>query len=70
MVYYNMQIDILNPQEVTMLVNRLSLLLTERQLAIKRVVADTHISRNTISNISNNPTANVSTATINRLCQY
>jgi len=53
-----------------MLVNRLSLLLTERQLAIKRVVADTHISRNTISNISNNPTANVSTATINRLCQY
>ncbi|WP_125705517.1 helix-turn-helix domain-containing protein [Lacticaseibacillus daqingensis] len=53
-----------------MLANRLNVLLAERQLSIKDVVTDTGISRNTISNISNSPSANIATDTIDRLCNY
>lgn len=53
-----------------MLANRLSVLLAERQLTNKQVSNDTQISRNTISNIINNPGANIATDTIDRLCNY
>lgn len=53
-----------------MLANRLSVLLAERQLSIKQVVDETGISRNTISNISNNVGANIATETIDSLCRY
>ncbi|MFT8398347.1 MAG: helix-turn-helix transcriptional regulator [Schleiferilactobacillus harbinensis] len=53
-----------------MLANRLNVLLAERQLQIKTVVQDTGLSRNAISNIVNNPEANVSTTTIDKLCGY
>ncbi|MFD1419364.1 helix-turn-helix domain-containing protein [Lactiplantibacillus songbeiensis] len=53
-----------------MLANRLSVLLAERQLTIKQVVDETKISRNTISNITNNINANISTETIDTLCRY
>ncbi|WP_203641696.1 helix-turn-helix domain-containing protein [Levilactobacillus andaensis] len=53
-----------------MLANRLNVLLAERQLSIKQVVDETGISRNTISNISNNVGANVATETIDALCRY
>lgn len=53
-----------------MLANRLKVLLAERQLTNKQVSDDTKISRNTISNIINNPDANIATNTIDRLCNY
>lgn len=53
-----------------MLANRLSVLLAERQISIKEVVAETGLSRSAISNIVNNPDANVATATIDLLCLY
>lgn len=53
-----------------MLANRLNVLLAERQLSIKQVVDDTGISRSSISNIVNNPNANISTETIDTLCNY
>ncbi|KRN92512.1 helix-turn-helix domain-containing protein [Pediococcus stilesii] len=53
-----------------MLANRLNILLAERQLTNKQVVNDTGISRNTISNIVNNPNANISNETIDVLCNY
>lgn len=55
---------------VFMLANRLSVLLAERQLTIKQVVDETKISRNTISNITNNINSNISTETIDTLCRY
>ncbi|WP_164508322.1 helix-turn-helix domain-containing protein [Companilactobacillus kedongensis] len=53
-----------------MLANKLNVLLAERQLTIKEVVEDTGLSRNSISNISNNVKANISTETIDILCNY
>lgn len=53
-----------------MLANRLNVLLAERQLTNKQVVDDTGISRNTISNIINNPGANISNEIIDTLCNY
>lgn len=53
-----------------MLANRLSVLMAERQLSIKQVVQDTGLSRNTISNITNNPESNISTETLDKLCIY
>ncbi|CAJ1185226.1 helix-turn-helix domain-containing protein [Companilactobacillus paralimentarius] len=53
-----------------MLANKLNVLLAERQLSIKEVVEDTGLSRNSISNISNNVGANISTDTIDILCNY
>lgn len=53
-----------------MLANQLNVLLAQRQLSIKQVVNELGISRSSISNIVNNPSANVSTETINKLCNY
>jgi putative transcriptional regulator len=53
-----------------MLENRLRILLAERRLKVKQVVEDTGISRSAISNISNNPKANIATKNIDTLCQY
>ena len=53
-----------------MLANRLSVLLAERQLTIKKVVNDLGISRSSISNIVNNPQANIATDTIDKICNY
>lgn len=53
-----------------MLANRLNTLLAERQLTIKQVVDETGISRSSISNIVNNPSANISTEVIDTLCRY
>lgn len=53
-----------------MLANRLSILLAERQLTNKQIVEDTGLSRNSVSNIATNPYANISTATVDTLCNY
>ncbi len=53
-----------------MLANRLGVLIAERQLSIKQISEDTGISRNTISNITNNIKANISTEIIDKLCNY
>lgn len=53
-----------------MLANQVNVLLAERQLSIKQVVEETGISRSAISNIVNNPSANVATETIDKLCRY
>lgn len=53
-----------------MLANRLNILLAERQLTNKQVVEETGLSRNSISNIANNPEANIATETIDKLCNY
>lgn len=53
-----------------MLANRLKILLAERDLTIKNTVDKTGISRNTLSNIVNNPYANVSTANVDKLCNF
>lgn len=53
-----------------MIANKLAVLMAERQLSIKQVVEATNISRNTISNISNNPKANISLETVDNLCMF
>ncbi|CAJ1202130.1 hypothetical protein CPR19092_LGOLGGFK_02437 [Companilactobacillus paralimentarius] len=53
-----------------MIANRLNILLAERYLTIKDVIDNTGISRNAISNIVNKPLANISTETIDILCNY
>lgn len=53
-----------------MLANRLSVLLAERGLSIKEVVDATGVSRNTISNLTNNPSGNINTETTDILCNY
>lgn len=53
-----------------MLANRLKILLAERDLTIKDTVEKTGISRNTLSNIVNNPFANISTENVDKLCNY
>ena len=53
-----------------MLANRLKILLAERDLTIKDTVVYTSISRNTLSNIVNNPFANIATENIDKLCNY
>lgn len=53
-----------------MLANNLKVLLAERNLRIKDVVEDTSLSRNTVSNIANNPCSNVSNSTLDELCNY
>lgn len=53
-----------------MLANRLSVLLAEREKTIKETVNDTGISRNTLSNMVNNPQGNISMATVDKLCNY
>lgn len=53
-----------------MLENRLNILLAERRLKIKDVVTGTGLKRNTISNIVNNPKANISTNSLDLLMQF
>lgn len=53
-----------------MLANRLNVLLAERDLTIKQVTQETGISRNTISNLVNNPFGNISIDTVDVLCNY
>ncbi|MFD1429572.1 helix-turn-helix domain-containing protein [Lacticaseibacillus mingshuiensis] len=53
-----------------MLANRLNILLAERDLNVKTVSHDTGLSRNTISNLINNPEGNISTETTDILCNY
>lgn len=51
-----------------MLANRLKILLAERDLSIKDVVNATGLTRPSISNMVNNPFANISTENIDKLC--
>lgn len=53
-----------------MLANRLKVLLAERDLTIKKVIEETGISRNVLSNMINKPFANVSNMNIDRLCNF
>lgn len=53
-----------------MLANRLKILLAERDLSIKDVTDEIKLSRNSLSNMINNPFANISTENIDTLCNY
>ena len=53
-----------------MLANRLKILLAERDLTIKKVIEETGISRNVLSNMINKPFSNVPNANIDRLCNF
>ncbi len=53
-----------------MLANRLKILLAERDLTIKNVIEAVHLSRPSVSNMVNNPFANISTENIDKLCNY
>ncbi|HJF46658.1 MAG TPA: helix-turn-helix transcriptional regulator, partial [Limosilactobacillus oris] len=55
---------------VDLLANRLKILLAERDLSIKEVVEDTGISRSALSNMVNNPSANIATKNIDTLCNF
>ena len=53
-----------------MLANRLKILLAERDLTIKDLMAATGLSRNSLSNMINNPFANIATDNVDKLCNY
>lgn len=53
-----------------MIENRLKVILAEKRLKIKDVAQNTGLSRNTISNLANNPYSNISNCTLNKLCEY
>lgn len=53
-----------------MLANKLKILLAERNLRIKDVVENTNVSRNTVSNIINNPYSNISNKTLDEICNF
>lgn len=53
-----------------LLANRLKILLAERDLSIKDVVNATGLTRPSISNMVNNPFANISTENVDKLCNY
>lgn len=53
-----------------MLRNRLRILLAERDLKIKDLMNATGLSRNSLSNMVNNRSANVSTKNLDKLCNY
>lgn len=53
-----------------MLANRLKVLVAERGLMVKDVIENTGISRNVLSNMINNPFANVSNSNLDILCNY
>ncbi|MEE6714303.1 helix-turn-helix transcriptional regulator [Schleiferilactobacillus harbinensis] len=53
-----------------MLANRLSILLAERDMTIKELTTKTGLSRNTVSNLVNKPTGNISVKTTDLLCNY
>lgn len=53
-----------------MLANRLKILLAERDLTIKDVVNAIGLSRPSVSNMVNNPFANIATENLDKLCNY
>ena len=53
-----------------MLANRLKILLAERDLSIKDLMKATGLSRNSLSNMVNNPFANIATENVDKLCNY
>ena len=53
-----------------MMINKLKTLLASRNVLIKDMVKETGLSRNTISNIVNNPRANIATATVSTICIF
>lgn len=53
-----------------MLRNRLKILLAERNLKIKDVSNATGLSRNSLSNMSNHRSANISNDSLDKLCNY
>lgn len=53
-----------------MLLNNLKKILDDKKVTIKDVVLGTNLSRNTLSNIVNNPKANVSNRTLDNLCIF
>ncbi|WHO84924.1 helix-turn-helix domain-containing protein [Limosilactobacillus oris] len=53
-----------------MLRNRLKILLAERDLKIKDVSNAIGISRNSLSNMSNHRSANISNDSLDKLCNY
>ncbi|MBB1072675.1 helix-turn-helix transcriptional regulator [Limosilactobacillus reuteri] len=55
---------------VSLIANRLKILLAERDLSIKNVMGATGISRSALSNMVNNPFANISTENVDKLCNY
>ena len=55
---------------VSLIANRLKILLAERDLSIKNVMEATGISRSALSNMVNNPMANIATDNIDKLCNY
>lgn len=55
---------------VILLANRLKILLAERDLTIKDLMKATGLSRNSLSNMVNNPFANISTENVDKLCNY
>lgn len=53
-----------------MLANRLKILLAERDLSIKDLMEATGLSRNSLSNMVNNPFANIATDNVDKLCNF
>lgn len=53
-----------------MLANRLKILLAERDLSIKDIVDAIGLSRPSVSNMVNNPFANIATENVDKLCNY
>lgn len=53
-----------------LLANRLKILLAERDLSIKDVVNATGLTRPSVSNMVNNPFANISTENVDKLCNF
>lgn len=53
-----------------MLANRLKILLAERDLTIKDLMKATGLSRNSLSNMVNNPFATIAIDNVDKLCNY
>lgn len=53
-----------------MLINNFKKILNDKKMTIKDVVLGTGLSRNTLSNIANNPKANVANSTLDTLCLF
>ena len=53
-----------------MIENRIAVLMAERRLKPKDVIAGTGLHRNTISRLVNDRTANISLSTLNIFCNY
>ena len=53
-----------------MIENRIAVLMAERRLKPKDVIAGTGLHRGTVSHLINNRTANISLSTLNIFCNY